>query len=517
MTGPLLRTLSGRTLQSAMLAFGALVAGAGGAGAVQVAENPPAIVTGSADLTVAEGGAPALLPIWLSVRPEAAVTLRLAGDSECRITPEALEFTPTNWASAQTATITAIPDAAPEGPHSCQPTALVETADSTYQSVAAALPRVAIRDDLVDRISARLQAVLHKDFASTLRGQQSAFQAMLTGAVQRLKRGQYDLRCGAMQAFDVKGRAEIKETSAGIRGTFGDEIRDCMSGQRRIASGRFALSHSDDLGRQSLLTYTRQTEQQDTRRIRGYFLGGYASETAVDKLAHGTISGIGATAGLYGVNRLRKVLMVSYYAAIAAGRHRFDLGFDQAGGEIDAHGHYTYGAGFAGLAVSGQRAAGPLVLHPKAGLYASYGTAPDVYVQARRAGLTATGTVDIPEYRGLRSAVEMGVEFERPAATDLDWQTTYWMAPSLYCQSDVVQGDLDCGSGLTLNFDLYGAADRTVWGLSIEAEADRKRRQRALTLRRTLLLGDGTGQAVTSVGLDDRSKPRYGYELSLDF
>ncbi|NVO21746.1 hypothetical protein [Donghicola mangrovi] len=504
-------------MQGAALAVGALITGASGAGAVQVAELEPAVLAGQSDLTAAEGGNPALLPLSLTVRPQGTVTLRLAGDAECRVTPEVLEFSPANWANPQTVSVIAIPDEAPEGPHSCQPTAQVDTADSAYQSAPAVLPRVAIRDDLVDRIAERLRAVLHKDFATTLRGHQSAFEGMLTSAVARLKRGQYGLRCGHSQAFDVKGHAEVKETSAGVRGAFGDEIYYCLGAERRIGTGRFSLSHSDMLGRQSLLTYTRQTEKQDARHLKGFFLGGYGSETAVAKLATGTISGVGASAGLYGVDRLRKVLMVSYYAALVAGRHSFDLGFDQTGGEIDARGHYDYGAGFGALALTGQRAAGPVVLHPKAGLYAAYGQAPKVDVTGRRSGLTSTGTVDIPEYRGMRSALEMGVEYERPAATQLDWQTTYWMAPSLYCQSDVVQGDLDCGSGLKLDLNLYGKADHTVWGLSIEAEADRKRRQRAMTLSRTLLLGAGTGQAVTSFGLDDRSKPKYGYELSLDF
>lgn len=422
-----------------------------------------------------------------------------------------------NWSRPQTLTITAIPDAAPEGTHSCQPTIRLETEDRTFQAAAAELPTVSVQDDLVDRVAGRLAAILRKDFSAALVSQQNALDGMITAALHRLKRGQYGLRCGEAKPFDVEGKIEVKETRRGVRGTFGDEVHHCHSSQRRISAGSFALSTSDSVGRQSLLIYRQQRERQTQRHLRGFFLGGYGSETAVEKLGTGTVSGVGAQAGFYGADRFLKVLMLSYYAAATTGRHSYDLNFAQTDGDIDATGSYTYGAGLAGIALSGQRAAGPTILHPKAGMHMAYGEVGDATVKTERSGVTSAGTVAIPDYKGLRSGLELGVEYARPAPHENGWNKSLWLAPKAQCLSDVLQGDLDCGSGLSMTYEIAQASTGTSYSVTVDAEADRTSRRRSIALAQVKGLGDNAGEARSYLALDDRSKPVYGYELSLNF
>ena len=488
-----------------------------GAKVAQAMETLPELRVEADDLTAAERGDPARLQVSLSERPRSEVTLLAYGDAECRVTPTKLVFRPRNWSRPQTLTVTAIPDAAPEGPHSCQPTVRLETRDRKFKAAAAALPKVAVHDDLVDRVADRLAAILRKDFSTTLVVQQSALDGMLTAALNRLKRGRYGLRCGETSPFDLTGQVEVKETKRGVSGTFGDAVYHCRTSQRRISSGRFALSTSDTLGRQSMLSYRHQREQQSSRTLRGFFLGGYGSETAVEKLGTGTITGAGAQGGFYGAERFRKVLMLSYYAAAATGRHSYDLEFAQTGGEIGTRGAYTYGAGLAGIALSGQRAAGPTILHPKAGMHMAYGQVGDTDLQADRAGLDVSGTVDIPDYKGLRSALELGVEYARPAPHGNGWDRSLWLAPKAQCLSDVLQGDLDCGSGLSVTYEVAHSVSGTSYSVTVDAEADRKTRRRSIALAQVQGLGENAGEARAFLALDDQAKPVYGYELSLDF
>lgn len=490
---------------------------ASGADAAQALDALPQVLVDPTDMVAAERGDPARMQIALSRRPNAKVTLVASGDAECRVTPTKLVYHKRNWSRPQSLTITAIPDAAPEGSHTCQPTIRLETEDRTFKAAAAALPIVSVQDDLVDRVAGRLVAILRKDFSAAITGQHSALDGMISAALLRLKRGSYGLRCGETKPFDIAGQVEVKETSRGVRGTFGDEVHLCHSAQRRISAGSFALSTSDSLGRQSLLSYRQQREQQSQRHLRGYFLGGYGSETAVEKLGTGTVTGVGAQAGIYGADRFRKVLMLSYYAAAATGRHSYDLGFAQTDGDIDAHGVYTYGAGLAGIAVSGQRAAGPTILHPKAGMHMAYGQVGETMVHTERAGVTSASTLSIPDYKGLRSGLELGVEYARPAAHENGWNRSLWLAPKAQCLSDVLQGDLDCGSGLSVTYEVAQISTGTSYSVTVDAEADRTSRRRSIALAQVKGLGDNAGEARSYLALDDRSKPVYGYELSLDF
>lgn len=495
----------------------ALLISASQAHAVQAVDGLPQVLVNPTDLIATERGDPARMVLSLSRRPSATVTLVAYGDGECKVNPTKLVFQKRKWSRPQTLTVTAIPDAAPEGTHSCRPSIRLETEDRTFKAVAAELPTVSVQDDLVDRIAERLASILRKDFSSVLVGQQRALDGMISAALQRLKRGRYGLRCGETQAFDVDGTVEVKETRRGVRGTFGDEVHHCHSAQRRISAGSFALSTSDSLGRQSLLSYRQQREQQSQRKLRGFFLGGYGSETAVQKLGTGTVTGVGAQAGFYGADRFRKVLMLSYYAAAATGRHKYDLAFEQPGGSILAKGAYTYGAGLAGIAVSGQRAVGPTILHPKAGVHMAYGQVGDTKVHTERGSDESTGTLTIPDYKGLRSALELGVEYSRPAPHENGWSRSLWLAPKAQCLSDVLQGDLDCGSGLSVTYELAQYSSGTSYSVTVDAEADRKSRRRSIALAQVRGLGDNAGESRSYMTLDDRAKPVYGYELSLDF
>lgn len=477
----------------------------------------PEILISADDLQASESGDPAVIRLSLSRQPDAAVTLTLQGDKECRVSPNKLTYRTSDWDRAQTLSVLAIPDAAPEGLHRCQPLISIETEDREYKAIAAALPSVEIKDAPAQAISERLETILRKDFSATLLQQQAIVSGIVSDATRRLIRGRYGIKCGAVEPFDVSGQVEIKETSRAVRGSFGEETLSCHGARRQIGSGRFAFSDSESLGRQSLLSYTHMVETQSARMLRGHFVGGYGSEAAVEKLAMGTIAGAGTYAGLYGVQRFRKILLLSYFASAVLGHHTYDLQFPDSNGEIDASGSYDYAAGLAGIGLSGQRAAGPFVLHPKADMRLTYGDVSSSRVRAAQGPSHSFGTLDVPAYQGLRSGLELGFEFDHPSLASVGWDRSVWFAPRLGCLSDVVQGDLDCDSGLKMQFDAAHTVSRTRYSLGLEAQADRTSRWRGVTVSRTVALDATGGHVRTSLGMNDRSKPTYEYAFSFEF
>ncbi|MEY8882374.1 hypothetical protein [Donghicola sp. XS_ASV15] len=477
----------------------------------------PEILISADDLQASETGDPAVIRLSLSQQPDAVVTLNLQGDKECRVSPNKLTYRSSNWDLAQTLSVLAIPDAAAEGLHRCQPRISIETEDRTYKAIAATLPSVAIKDAPVDAVSERLETILRKDFSSTLVQQQAIISGIMTDATRRLTRGYYGLKCGVVEPFDISGHVEIKKTSRAVRGTFGEETVACHGARRQIGSGRFALSESDTLGRQSLLSYTHMVETHSPRALKGRFVGGYGSEAAVEKLAMGTISGAGTHAGLYGVQRFRKILLLSYFASAVLGHHSYDLQFPDSGGAIDASGTYDYAAALAGIGLSGQRSAGPFVLHPKADLRLTYGEASTSRVRATQGPTQSFGNLDMPAYQGLRSGLELGFEFDHPSLASVGWDRAIWVAPRLGCLSDVVQGDLNCDSGLKMQFDAAHTVSQTRYSLGLDAQADRTSRWRGVTVSRTVALDSAGGHVRTSLGMNDRSKPTYEYAFSFEF
>lgn len=103
----------------------------------QVVPEPPGFrMTQSDDGTaVVEGGATDTYQIVLTAAPTANVVVTVTPDSQLQVDQTALTFTPANWNTPQTVTVTAIDDGVREGPHRGRIMHTVASADPRYHQM----------------------------------------------------------------------------------------------------------------------------------------------------------------------------------------------------------------------------------------------------------------------------------------------------------------------------------------------------------------------------------------------
>ena len=86
-------------------------------------------VTAAPGLTAAEAGAAATFTVVLDNRPAENVVITLAVDDQVTVGPTSLTFTPDNWSTPQSVTVTAVDDRSAEGrtrrPSLCHPPATI--------------------------------------------------------------------------------------------------------------------------------------------------------------------------------------------------------------------------------------------------------------------------------------------------------------------------------------------------------------------------------------------------------
>lgn len=125
-----------------------------------------------------------LLGLWLDGAPTHEVVVTLAGDDQCDVQPTTLVFTPETFAAEQLATVVAISDGIPEGPHSCQPTATVASEDPRFDGLTVNLPAVEVSDGLVDQIRDPLGDLLHARLRAATEHQNTRFSSLARDARQ---------------------------------------------------------------------------------------------------------------------------------------------------------------------------------------------------------------------------------------------------------------------------------------------------------------------------------------------
>ncbi|MCB9453913.1 MAG: hypothetical protein H6672_20975 [Anaerolineaceae bacterium] len=87
---------------------------------------------------ITEGGATDTYTIVLTSQPTANVVITVTPDAQCTALPSPLTFTPGNWFTAQTVTVTAVDDLIAEGPHTCVITHTAASGDAIYDGLAVA-------------------------------------------------------------------------------------------------------------------------------------------------------------------------------------------------------------------------------------------------------------------------------------------------------------------------------------------------------------------------------------------
>ncbi|WP_308916680.1 invasin domain 3-containing protein [Jannaschia sp. LMIT008] len=353
-------------------------------------DDQVAVVIVDLDLTATEGrDDDAAMTFSLGGLPIADVTLAFSGDAQCDVAPRTMTFTASDYATPQRLTIAAIDDTAVEGRHVCRPTVTVRSSDARFDALTLGLAAVTVVDDLVDQVRDALSFVLQRDLEGTIGTQSRRFASLSGDALDRLRDGTDDLRCGTQEAFDVDGAAEAGLTHLDTAGVFGTARYDCATGVRTIVGGDFALNHADGLGTQATFNVVRQRERRiGDHALRGWFLSGYASRTRVGGLMDGHIDGLGFALGIYGARALEGGLFVDHYLAGGLGHHRYDLAFADGAGPIGAAGFYSYGAVYAGVALSGEVVRARFTLRPRVGVDLGIAEATTADVTARRGGRT---------------------------------------------------------------------------------------------------------------------------------
>jgi hypothetical protein len=97
--------------------------------------------------TIAEGGATDSFQVALASRPADNVMIAIAGNNDIGLSAATLTFTPDNWQTLQTVTLTAVDDSLVEGTETPSVTLTASSADASYNNLAIAPVPVTITDN----------------------------------------------------------------------------------------------------------------------------------------------------------------------------------------------------------------------------------------------------------------------------------------------------------------------------------------------------------------------------------
>jgi hypothetical protein len=136
----------------------------------------PALVLSKSSVAVEEGRPGDTYTAELSTAPLADVTVTPTGDADCSVGPATLTFTPADWDTAQTVTVTAVDDGSDEATEACTVTHALASTDDRFDALPAPSVTGTVTDKLVTSVSLTTPAegasyvqgaVVNADFACT--------------------------------------------------------------------------------------------------------------------------------------------------------------------------------------------------------------------------------------------------------------------------------------------------------------------------------------------------------------
>jgi len=113
-------------------------------------ESTPATVTlaeSDGSTSVTESGATDTYTLALGTQPTADVVVSVTGTDQLTVSPSTLTFTPENWDTPQTVTVSAVDDSVVEGEHTAVITHSAVSVDAEYNGISVADVTVSIEDD----------------------------------------------------------------------------------------------------------------------------------------------------------------------------------------------------------------------------------------------------------------------------------------------------------------------------------------------------------------------------------
>lgn len=112
-----------------------------------VTPGTPGVTLSSMTLAATEGGATGSYTIVLTSAPASNVSVTVNPNAQVSVSASTLTFTPANWSTAQTVTITAVDDAAVEGAHTGTIAHGVGSADPAYNGLSVPSVTVNVTDN----------------------------------------------------------------------------------------------------------------------------------------------------------------------------------------------------------------------------------------------------------------------------------------------------------------------------------------------------------------------------------
>ena len=307
--------------------------------------------------------------------------------------------------------------------------------------------------------------------------------------------------------------ATVNNKGAQVEGRLFSENYDCVRDEWSIVEGSLSYLETDQGQAQSQVNLSYRRERfVDENSIRGWFAGAYVSQNDISSLADGEILGMGINGGVYGADQLRSGLYLDYYLGLATGRHKFDLSFNRSIGTIDANGDYTYFAGFAGAALSGELNLGEVTVMPRVGFNYAYSPGADVDVITELGGVTQMGNLELGSVSGGSLFAEIRQEWDLTGGNSI-----FAFTPRLACYKSFGSRALDGECSLGGSLELYSADEDSdfVYRLEVDAERGRSFTRGSVTASAAWEIRNGVVRANTSV--TQNGDVTIGVALELNF
>lgn len=360
-------------------------------------------------------------------------------------------------------------------------------------------------ETLIDEVKDRVTATLVEDFRRTVEMQQRSLSNISRDALLRMTDSYDDLRCGHVEELDADGIAEFKNGVGILAGTINQDFYNCLSGERIIDEGAFSFTRTDNLGVEAMFSIRRQWEHiVDDDELRGRYLGVDFNNSNIDNGAglSGSVKGFGISGGGYGAFTTDKELYVDYYFGGSAGIRDFNLDYADTIGAVTASGDYTYGALFAGAALSGEKDMTDYVVTPRVGFDVALARASDANIQAERLNLTGIGTIVIPDHRIGNIYAEAIFSFgdEKPEENVMQDYWAYHVSPRAFCEFTSRSNVSTCGFGGYIEAKLYRYEQETDLGFRLDVSGTRNSRSMSIELLEERVIFGGLGTVTSTMG-----------------
>ena len=309
------------------------------------------------------------------------------------------------------------------------------------------------------------------------------------------------------RGFNLQANGERSNADA----EFLRDKHDCITDRREVFEGALSFVDTDQGQTQAAINLSYRSEKyRGSDSVFGYFVGAYASKSDVSNGADGDIRGLGFNVGIYGANRLHEELFLDYYLGAATGRHEFDLSFDRGIGAISSTGDYSYLAGFAGAALSGELTYGDTTLTPRVGFDYVYTPGADVDVLAELGALSEAGDLELDAISGGRVFAEIRTD-------RLIWSksTKLWLNPRIACYQSLGSLDGDCGFGGSIGLENSPENSSLAYSIELDGEWGSDFFLGSLSMRASRQIG--IGSISGGAGLNSKGDASLGANFNTEF